>query len=912
MPVGYLFTDIEGSVERWEASPKRMADAVARHDTIVDACVAESGGVIKDRAGDGVFAIFPEAGNPIACAVAIQIAIANEDWSAVNDLRLRIGVHATNAAGPSLIDRTAVNRASRIMETGAGGQTVVSETATQAYTLPLDAELVDLGVRYLKGIPEALRLFGLRHPRIPHQDFPTLSSQFRSFGAIPLHTTPLFGRAHDAEKVSDVLEQTRLATIVGPGGNGKTRLSIEVGQQWERREPVLFLSLRGVNGSAELVDALGEALRFPFRDQAAHDEQLCEYLKDKRLLLILDNADGVAGDAGFVSKLLSSCPEIAVLATAREPLFVSGEGLYRLGGISAEGGVETNPACQIFLHAARAHAPSYDIKPSQMPTFEVLCRRVGGSPLALRLMAQWARFLSIEEMLSQLGSGLDFLSTASAEEEHHRTLRDVFEESWRRLNERQREALSALAVFEGAFDWRLAAALEISLDVFVALEQKCLIEPTIDRHFQLHPIIGGYAREKLAADPVAERAALAAHRRYFLGFVQDQMSGLRDHGQSKSIDALVAALVDIRAAWADGLQCGDHAGIEATIEPLCYFLAVGALLREGAASFGEAAKIARDPAIAAHCKAVCAAFLVQQGGISESIALANEVLRDADARPLAIAHAHMALAGAAHSRGDFDSALSNYEATIALRRSQDDRIGLIFACLSLGALHLWRGDAESAREPIREGYVISGDCGLVFGLIVSRMFSGDIAVLENRREDARTNFLEGLELERSARNPQYRAQLLRRAGSLARRMNKSEEAEQHHAEALELLLDLGEPRGQAQAYIDLGDDSLARESFGAARDHFLRGGRLARGIASAHLLDCALLGCAQAELGFENVALAHRILRFLYESGAILNDPVFVALMAAHRTEVAMAPSSCIDELLDELTRLDNARALKH
>lgn len=912
MPVGYLFTDIEGSVERWEASPKRMADAVARHDTIVDACVAHCGGVIKDRAGDGVFAMFPKEGNAIACALAIQLGVSKEDWSAVGGLRLRIGVHATPAHSAGLVDRTAANRASRIMETCAGGQTVVSEVAAKTYALPAAATLTDFGVCYLRGVPDPVRLFGLHHPELPPGEFPPLRSQFRIVGTLPLKWMPLFGRDRDVGIVADALERTRLVSIVGPGGNGKTRLAIEIGRQWEKREPVLFLSLRGVNSAADLVSTLGEALRFPFREKGAHEEQLREYLRDKRALLILDNADGVVGQADFISALVSQCNDLSVLATCREPLCAPNEFSHRLGGMSAEDRGELEAARRIFMHAARAREPDFKLDEADLLTFKALCQRVGGSPLALRLMAQWTPLLSLDELRLKTDAGLDFLRSTTSEEEHHRTLRGVFDESWRRLDSQQCNALAAFSVFHGAFDWKLAeAVLATPLDVFRSLEQKGLIESTGGRHFHLHPLVAGYAREKLALNASAERSAFEAHRRYFLRFLQHQMGAFREQGQGETIDVLTDLLPDIRAAWFDAVRSQDHALVESAIEPLCYCLIVAARLREGAAWFGEAAKLSKNAALASHCRAVSAAFLVQQGGLSEAVVLANQVLASKRVPKLALAHAHTALATAAHTRGDFSSAQSHYKTVIDIRRAEGDRIGLVFAYLSLGALNIWRGNAEDAREPVREGFALAGEVGLALGLIVAHMFSGDIALAEGREEDARASFMQGLEMERTARNAQYRAQLLRRAGSLALRMRRLDEAEQHHTEALELLLDLGDRRGQAQAYIDLGNDSLARENFGAARDRYLRGISRSGEIASEVLRDVALLGCARTELAAGNRLLAARLVRFLCDSEGVKSKPEFVTASAALQEEASSAPPSSLNELLDEVARLSSAHALK-
>ncbi|HVV33944.1 MAG TPA: tetratricopeptide repeat protein [Vitreimonas sp.] len=910
MAVGYLFTDIEGSTERWEASPGRMAAAVARHDEILDACITEYGGVIQDRAGDGVFALFVD-GNAVACALAIQRRVSAESWADVDGLKVRIGVHAAEPVGMGLVDRTAVNRAARIVASGWGGQTVVSEAAATTYALPDGAQLSDLGICYLKGIPEALRLFGLVHPDLAENDFPPLRSQFRSAGTVPLQAAPLFGRAGDIAAISQALTQTRLLTVVGPGGNGKTRLAVELAKQWEIREPVLFLSLRGVAGATELVSAIGEALRFPFRDRASREEQLSEYLRDKRTLLILDNAEGIAGKAGFLASLVASCPDLAILATSREPLHVQGEGLYRLGGISADAskGDGLSPAYQVFVHAARSRQPEFDLTEAQLPSFQELCQCVGGSPLALRLMAQWVSYLSLEEILSRVKVDFDFLAGGGAEEQHHQTIREVFEESWRRLDERHRTTLASLSIMEGSFDWSIAHdALGAPLDAFAALEQKGLIDPTFGRRFSIHPLIRTYAREKFTQMREIAAEVVLRHRAYFLGLVRNRMKAMPKLGQTRVVEELQTEIADIRAAWFGALQDGDEDTIALTVEPLCYFLNLASLLRDGVALFCDPDGLSAPMTL--HLRSARANFLVQQGELEQARALGQKVLGDENAPPLALAHAHMAIGNVAHTRGDFVLASECYEVTRRIRETLDDPIGLAFVTISLGALYVMFKQPERARDHIRNAFRISRQNGLTLVQIVAHMCAGDIALSEGRLEDARSNFARGLDLDPASTNPQYRAQLLRRAGSLALRMGNRDDAERHHTEALELFLDLGDQRAQAQAYIDLGEDSLAAGRFAEARERLMRGLRLAIAFASAHLRNTALLGLARAEIGLGNTENAGRIARILADTDVARDEAAYREMVAALGPGEIEGPPCALDDVLSEIANDADARAL--
>ena len=292
-PVGYLFSDIEGSTERWEKTPTQMQLAVARLDALIDEIVLRHGGVVQDRAGDGVFATF-RTGNPLQCALDIQLEMQRNDWSAVGGLFVRVGVHGSR--GP---DRAAVNRASRIMSSGWGGQIVVSGDAKDLYAAPVGGELVELGVGRFKGIEEPLRLLSLIHRELQRTEFPPLRSLFVQSVSGPAVDGPIFGRERELKEVLVELSRQRLLTIIGPGGNGKTRLAAQVGAEQVFKRPVCFVSLESVATNSALVLTIARALRVPFHGAARPEDQLIDYLRDKQTLLVLDNAKSVAGDATF-------------------------------------------------------------------------------------------------------------------------------------------------------------------------------------------------------------------------------------------------------------------------------------------------------------------------------------------------------------------------------------------------------------------------------------------------------------------------------------------------------------------------------------------------------------------------------------------------------------------------------------
>jgi class 3 adenylate cyclase len=258
-PVGYFFADIEGSTERWEKAPAQMQLAVARLDALIEELIARNGGVIQDRSGDGVFATF-RSGNPLQCATEMQLAMQRSDWSAVGGLYLRIGVHACDDDGLERVDRAVANRGARIMSSGWGAQIVVSGDATERFKTPEGGLLTDLGLCRFKGVKEPLRLSSLVHTDMQRTEFPPLRTLLFEGPAAEMLGGPLFGRQRELGELLTKLTQRRLVTLVGPGGNGKTRLALQAGSEIASRQPVCIASLESMTGSAELPAVLASAL----------------------------------------------------------------------------------------------------------------------------------------------------------------------------------------------------------------------------------------------------------------------------------------------------------------------------------------------------------------------------------------------------------------------------------------------------------------------------------------------------------------------------------------------------------------------------------------------------------------------------------------------------------------------------
>lgn len=862
-PVGYLFTDIEGSTERWEKTQAQMQLATARLDAIIDGLIARHGGVIHDRAGDGVFAIFRD-GNPLQCALDMQLEIQRHDWSAVGGLYVRVGVHAGRTW-----NRAAVNRASRIVSSGWGGQIVVSGAARDLFEAPVGSEFADLGICHFKGIDEPLHLSGLVHPELDRTEFPPLRSLLVHNVSGPAVDGPMFGRDRELSQVLAMLASERLVTLIGAGGNGKTRLAAQASAEHAAKHPSCFVSLDSVTGDSELVSALANALRLPFYGPLRPEDQTIDYLRDRRMLLVLDNADGIAGRASFIDLLIAACPQITVLATSREPLGIAGEALFRLPGIALPSldahDVETSPAVQLFVHEARRKGSDFTISTTQRLAFREICRLVDGSPLALRLIARWTNVLSLEEILGRLHVGPDFLSSHERED----TLRGVFEGSWGLLTQPQRLGLARLSVFTRTFDWDAASRVaQVDLDTFAALERKGLIERTADRHFALHSLTRAYAREKFEESPSDAAATRDRHAAHYFDQVRASPIGRSDRAQSAPLEDLIGAFPEIAAAWRHAVEANAKPRILKVIEPLCRLLYTRSMFREGVTLFRAETG---DDELRRYFAAIYANFLVHQGDARAAASAASEALTGpGEAGAHTIAHAHHALGNLAHMRGDFDQARSHYERALDIRTNLGDLVGCCYTDISLAALNLMVRRSEEARFHVSRGFMLARQTGDAFGMMAAHVYAGEIAAAEQRLDDAQSNYESGLRLEESLSNPQFRSMLYRRLGSLSVLRGDYEAALGRHREAMELAQDIGDQRTRAQSHIEVGSDFRLLNRLDEAKDHLLLGIRSSLALGLQPSLVRGLLELALVELKLGNMRVARRLASVL--DGADLGD----------------------------------------
>jgi predicted ATPase/class 3 adenylate cyclase len=536
--VTFLLTDLEGSTRMWEREPEAMKAAMVRHDEILEKTIAENNGFVFSRMGDGMATAFATAGDAVVAALAIKQALAQEDWRTTSSLKARIGLHTAEAV---IVDDSGyanlpINRCARLMAAAHGGQIVISG-ATESLVrdqLPDGVGLIDLGEHRLRDLGRPMQVFQLGWMHRP-EHFPPLRSLDAFPGNLPAQVSSFVGRQTDVSCVAAALDESRVVTITGVGGVGKTRLAIQVAADLlpRFREGAWLVELAPVRDPDGIVAAIAAAFRLTNRGGQPIEDSLVEMLANKQLLLVLDNCEHVVGAvARLVTRIERECSGVVVLATSREGLAVDGEQLIALPPLKTGTpgddltDLVATDAVSLFIERARHVKADFALTDANAHALVEICQRLDGVPLAIELAAARVIALSPADLARRLDRRFQVLAGGRrGAVERHATLRAAIDWSYDLLTAAEQRVLSRLAVFSGGCT--LEAIEEVcSDDVVDADEVMDLVTGLVARslviaedsasgtRFRLLETIRQYGEEKLAQWSET-RALRTRHARFY-------------------------------------------------------------------------------------------------------------------------------------------------------------------------------------------------------------------------------------------------------------------------------------------------------------------------------------------------------------------------------------------------------------
>jgi len=853
--VTFLFTDIEGSTRLWEHQHDLMQAAFQRHEAILREAIAAHGGYAYKMIGDAFQAAFQTAPDALQAALVAQRALVAEPWGPIGEVRVRMAVHTGTVeergddyVGPLL------NRVARLLSTGHGGQILLTATTRELVRdqLPPGAQLRDLGEHRLKDLVRPEHVFQVVAPDL-HADFPPLKSLDTRPNNLPVQATPLIGREREVVAVRDLLLRpgVRLVTLTGPGGTGKTRLGLQVAADVldHFEHGVYFVNLDPIGDPALVASAIAQPLAV--REQGGKPllESLKDYLRDKQLLLLLDNFEQVTAAAPLVAALLAAAPRLAVLVTSREVLHLYGEHDVAVPPLTLPDPRHPLPlerltqyeAVRLFIERARAARSDFTITHENAPAVAEICYRLDGLPLAIELAAARIRLLPPQAMLQRLTSRLRLLTGGARDlPPRQQTLRGAITWSYDLLAADEQALFRRLAVFVGGFALDAVEAVynvsgDLDVDVLDAVDSlvgKSLLRETAPAEDELRlgmlETIREYALERLNEGGEADETRLW-HAAYFLQLAEQAEPHLAGPQQIAWLNRLDLEHDNLRAALQWAIDRGDAATALRLAGSLSRFWHSRGYAGEGRQWLAQALALPyamdhvreRTKALAGAALLVTLLVVIDRElaaarALAEQfISLAREV---GDERGLAQA---LTMLGWIEARqGDPQAAQPYLHEGLALARRINDPWLLAYILRNQGLSALFRGEHATAKGFLEEAAALFRQTGdrlslaqALMGWSVLAMGEGDLARGEALLE-------ESIPVIREASARWYLGLYLNRLGDFARLRENYERAEGLYTEAVAIWRDLGMQADTAAALHNLGYAVLSQGDVGRARSLF--------------------------------------------------------------------------------------------
>lgn len=815
--VTFLLTDVARSTAMWDADPASARRAIGRHDEIIEGAVQGAGGrLLKARGeGDSHFAVFDQAQSAVSAAVQIARQITTETWATPQPLRVRMALHTGTADlrggdyyGPE------VNRCARLRAIGHPGQVLLSN-ATAALVraaLPAGCGLLELGWHHLRDVAVPEQVFQLTHTDLA-TDYPPLATGERHHN-VPPALTSFIGRGQETAEVEKLVSSTRLLTLLGTGGVGKSRLSFQVAEDLlpDFSDGAFVVELGSLSDPALVPQQVLSALGIPEEPGRVHSDTVVASLSAKQMLLVLDGCEHLLwACADLAEAILRSCPKVRILATSREPFRILGETTWRVPSLSVPdpaavhvAGVDLAEfdAVRLFVNRATQSKPDFAVTPSNSAAIVEVCQRLSGIPLALELAATRVKVLTCDQIAARLNDQFRLLTGGARNAlPRHQTLRAAVDWSYELLSSTERALFRRLAVFAGDFSLEAAEAIccldecgpEDVLDVLAGLVDKSLV--AVEEHgdrlrYRMLESLRQYAAERLVeAGETNELSNRLLH--WFLAEAERAEPELKGPDQSSFLNRLEEEHDNLRAALSWSLERGDCTDGLRLAVTLSRFWLVRGYLSEGRRwlEFTLAASPNAKPSDRAQALIAASTLAWHQGdyaGVGPLAETALKISRELGDK-VGVAEALCRLGELRTMTGDHIAAWSLFEQSRAAWGESGAKRGVIQSLNvplhDLATLACEQGDFGAAERLFEEALDIAKEHGNIMDIVHHLSGLGHVARGRREFETARTFYEESLSAARrlgykrmATFNLQYLAGLAWREGDLPRAASLYREA----------------------------------------------------------------------------------------------------------------------------------------
>lgn len=845
----FLFTDIEGSTRLWERDADRMRLALAAHNALARAAVEGNRGMIVKTTGDGIYAAFADGFDALNATLELQQALIDPQATLGLGFKVRCGLHSGNVErDDNDFHGNPVNRTARIMSAAHGGQILVSQAVADdvRQRLPAEVSLRELGTVWLRDIASPEQVFQLVHPRLD-AEFPALRELAATPNNLPQQITFFVGRSRELADVETLLDKNRLLTLVGVGGLGKTRLSLEVAASVIDHyvDGVWLVELASLSDPQLVPQAVASVLGVKEEVGRPVVEALVRWVKSRKVLIVLDNCEHLGRACAMLSKqLLQSGPRVTILATSREALHVAGETTYSVPPLSIPEATSTlTPAAlaryeavHLFCDRAAAARPDFELTAENATAVADICRRLDGMPLALELAAARVRALSVDGIAARLNDRFRLLTRGDQTTlPRQQTLWALIDWSYDLLTESERALLRRLAVAAGGCTLEAAEKLGAGADIAEAdvlslltnLVEKSLVAAVKGERYRMLETVRQYAHERLTQSGEADDAH-GRHLAYFLALAERASPHLRGPSQSMWLARFDLERENFLAAhaWCDRLGEDDaELGLRLINAIRLYWLnrgllglghcvTVDALARPGA----RKRTLARSRV--AHVAGQLSFYMGQYGEaqsyLKESLAIAREI--DDKGR---ISQA-LSLLGVAYLGGDDLATARGYlEESLALARQLSDGVGLAAALNALAELHRTEGKLDTAEGLYEESMAVRRALGDRDAVAIDLLNLSVIAIGRGRPDRACSKLREALEIVVELGSKRLGQAVLDAAAGVAAFMKQAAHAARFYGASEAQMREIGlhrEPADEAflRPLVDAARASLGQAAFAEA------------------------------------------------------------------------------------------------
>jgi predicted ATPase/class 3 adenylate cyclase len=921
--VTLLFTDIEGSTQLLHQLGDGYGELLASCRALLRSAFQEQRGHEVDTQGDAIFAVFARASDALAAAVAAQRALAAFPWPQGVAVRVRIGLHTGEPTrvteGYVGLD---VHYAARIMSAAHGGQVLLSQT-THDLLVRDDAKEVslrDLGDHRLKDFEQAMRLYQVVITGLA-ADFPPLKTLAGRVDTLPVPPTALVGRENEVARVGKLLrrEAVRLVTLSGPGGTGKSRLSIHVaaGLRDVFMGGIFFVSLAPITDPLLVLPTIAQVLSIQDGVRQTLVARVVEMLQRKPVLLVLDNFEQVVGAAGEIADLLASCPQLKVLVTSREVLHVRAEHEFAVPPLALPDpahlprltALARFSSVALFVQRAQAVKPEFRLTLDNAREVAEICVRLEGLPLAIELAAARMKLLSPQALLARMGRLLTLLTGSGRDvPARQQTLRNTISWSYHLLNIQEQRIFRWLSVFVGGCTLEAAEAVCAGsgneMDEIASLIDKSLLrsieqtgEDREEPRLLMLETIREYGQELLASGGEAT-AARQAHADYFLQLAEEAVPALDGPLLPSWLNRLEQEHGNLRVALYWFLDAGQAVMALRLCSALERFWVVRGYRNEGLTflerALGESAGV--TPSVRAKALLVAARLSFMQSDydrgkalVQESLALFREL---GDKRGIALSLNRLGIA--AWRQADFSTARILMEEDLGLYRELGNPDRIAWSLFALGLLNIKQGEYIRASASLEESLALFRKLDNKRGIAASlTQMAATLFVSQGDQTIVYPLLTQGLSLDREIGDKEGMAVSSLLLGSVALKQGDVVTARTRVEEGLLLYKEMGYREGIAEALSLLGKVEAARGDLTFARTFYEESLIMARELGQRELIAIGLEGHAHALAAQDDPVQAAR----LWGMAEALREALGAPLHPVERADYDPAVAAVRDQL---------------